>query len=190
MVKYLLGILTIVIMVAVAYGGILFFDFVGIIHKNDLIFTAVANLTGLEDLQEHYELGQKRSQVLKKKEKELETKEQQLVTREQKLEADYIEFEKQKQLWFKEHPLAKQPGQKSAAAPNQPLTVDDPKLKNYLATIGGMKAEKAAAVIQKLPDETVFLIFDQLRSSQASKLMENLPPEYLSRLTESRLKRK
>lgn len=190
MVKYLLGILTVVIIVAVAYGGILFFDFVGVIQKNDLIFAAVAGLTGLEDFQENYELGQKRSQILKQKEKELETKEKQLVTREQKLEGDYAELEKQQQLWFKEHPIGEQPGQKSATSPNQPLAADDPKLKNYLATIGAMKAEKAAAVIQKLPDETVFLIFDQLRPNQASKLMENLPPEYLSRLTESRLRRK
>ncbi|HYH02619.1 MAG TPA: hypothetical protein VEC37_05925 [Bacillota bacterium] len=185
--KYLLGILTVIIIVAVGCGGILIFDLVGIVKKNDLIFTAVEQLTGLKNFQENYELGQKRSRVLKKKETELVTKEKRLASREQRLEADLAELENQKQLWFKEHPIVKQPEPKSVVAQNKPRTEDDPKLKNYLATIGAMKAEKAAAVIQKLPDETVFLIFDQLRANQASKLMENLPPEYLTRLTEARL---
>jgi flagellar motility protein MotE (MotC chaperone) len=50
-----------------------------------------------------------------------------------------------------------------------------------------MKPKQAAAVIQKLPEETVFTIFDQLRPHQVTKIMENLPESYLAKLTQDRL---
>ncbi|HEY8462553.1 MAG TPA: hypothetical protein VIM29_00750 [Bacillota bacterium] len=182
--KYLLGVLTVVIIIAVMYGGIILFDWLGVVSREDLLFATFESLTGLEDLQENYELGQKRSQLFKKRENELKAEAKRLAERAAQLEGDRAELENQKQQWLQNHPRP------ASSQTEQPSATADPGLKNYLATIGTMKPEKAAAVIQKLPDETVFLIFDQLRANQVSKLMEKLPSEYLIRLTENRLKQR
>jgi hypothetical protein len=186
--KFFLGMAAVLLAIAVAVGCLWLFDLVGVIKMNDLILNEAGQLTGLNNLAANYELGQKRSAVLQKKEMELTRKERQLAARETKLQTDFTELQDQKQLWLKER------SQATKAEPTMGKTgvnvspTSDPAVKNYLATIGAMKAEKAAAVMQKLPDATVLLIFDQLRTNQAAKLMESLPAEYLTRLTKARLR--
>jgi flagellar motility protein MotE (MotC chaperone) len=185
--KYLLGLATVLIAVLVAWGCLCLFDLVGVVKMNDLILNEVGKLTGLNDLAANYELGKKHSAILQKKEQELLNKEKQLAVRESKLQYDLTELEDQKQLWIKEHPQGAQKAQTTGKSSSIAQSALEPKVKNYLATIGAMRPEKAAAVIRKLPDETVLLIFEGLRTKQAAKLMENLPSEYLTRLTKARL---
>jgi flagellar motility protein MotE (MotC chaperone) len=186
--KYFLGVATIFIVVVVAVGCLWLFDLVGVVKMDDLILNETGKLLGKKDLAVNYELGKKRSAVLQKKESELNNKEHQLVVRETKLQTDFTELQDQKQLWLKERSQAVQVKPADGKSSVNASPTPDPTVKTYLATIGAMKAEKAAAVIQELPDETVFLIFNQLRTNQAAKLMESLPPEYLTRLTKARVR--
>jgi flagellar motility protein MotE (MotC chaperone) len=186
--KYFLGVATILIVAGVAVGCLWLFDLVGVVKMDDLILNETGKLLGKKDLAVNYELGKKRSAVLQKKESELDNKEHQLAVRETKLQTDFTELQDQKQLWLKERPQAVQVKPEDGKSSVKASPTPDPTVKTYLATIGAMKAEKAAAVIQKLPDETVFLIFNQLRTNQAAKLMESLPPEYLTRLTKARVR--
>jgi flagellar motility protein MotE (MotC chaperone) len=185
--KFFLGIATVLLVIVVAVGCLWLFDLVGVIKMNDLILNEAGKLTGMKKLAVNYELGKKRSAVLQKKEMELTTKERQLAARETKLQKNFTELEDQKQLWLKEHSQTVQAIQTNGITGAKASPASDRSVKNYLATIGAMKVDKAAAVMQKLPDETVLLIFDQLRTNQAAKLMESLPAEYLTRLTKARL---
>jgi flagellar motility protein MotE (MotC chaperone) len=187
--KYLLGVVTVLIMIGVAAGSLYLCDLVGVIKLQDLVLTETGRLLGIEDLAFTYELGKKHSDVLQKKEDELAKRERRLAARETQLQLDVTELQDQKQLWLKERSKADSVKLSRAKNSSGPLATPDPALKNYLEIIGAMKAEKAAAVIQKLPDEIVFLILNQLRTQQAAKLMENLPPDYLTRLTKARVKK-
>lgn len=190
--KFLLGFFTFVLLAGLGYGSILVVDALDLVKKEDLILMGVERLTGIKKFKEIYEIGKKRSAVLQQKENELGQKEARLVAKEKRLvsrqteyDAEFAALEKQKQTWLKEHPPVSAP--KTVASQKANPGITDSTLKTYLATIGAMKPEKAAAVIQKLPEETVFAIFDQLRTSQASKVMENLPAEYLTRITQTRV---
>jgi flagellar motility protein MotE (MotC chaperone) len=186
--KFLLGIATVLIVIGVAVGCLWLGDLVGILELKQLILNETGRLTGIKNLAETYELGKKQSAVLEKKEFELAKKERQLIARETKLQTEFTELQDQKQSWIKERSKTAPVQPPKGKITPRPDATPDPTLKTYLATIGAMKAEKAAAVMQNLPDETVFLILDQLRKQQAAKLMENLPPEYLTRITKARLK--
>jgi flagellar motility protein MotE (MotC chaperone) len=183
--KYFLGIFTVVLLIAVGVGCIWLFDFVGLIALDDLAIRAAGNIPGLSDLPVSYSLGKKRSEVLKKKEDGLIAREKRLEADRNKLEEEISAFATEKKQWLKERNTL------SKAAPagtaNTPAELD-PAVKKYLATVGAMKPAKAAAVIKQLPDVTVFALFDQLKSAQAAKIMENLPPEYLTRITQARVK--
>lgn len=183
--KYFLGIFTVVLLIAVGAGCIWLFDFVGLIALDDLAIRAAGNIPGLSDLPTSYSLGKKRSVVLKKKEDELTVREKRLKADRNKLEEEIGAFANEKKQWLKERNTL------SKAAPGQSANTPaelEPAVKKYLATVGAMKPAKAAAVIQKLPDATAFALFDQLKSAQAAKIMENLPPEYLTRITQARVK--
>jgi flagellar motility protein MotE (MotC chaperone) len=183
--KYCLGIFTVILLIVVGAGCIWLFDFAGLIAFDDLAIRAVSNIPGLSDLPVSYSLGQKRSVVLKKKEDGLAAREKRLAADRNKLDEEISAFETEKKQWLKErNALSKAAPAKSA---NTPAELD-PAVKKSLATVGAMKPAKAAAVIQQLPDATVFALFDQLKSAQAAKIMENLPPEYLSRITKARVK--
>jgi flagellar motility protein MotE (MotC chaperone) len=186
--KYFLGIATVFIVGLVAWGCLWLFDLVGVVKMNDLILNEVGKMTGLNNLAANYELGKKQSKVLQKKEKELANQEKQLAARETKLQDDLTDLQDQKQLWIKERSQAAKKEQTKGNLPAKTPAALEPEVKNYLSTIGAMKPEKAAAVIRKLPDETALLIFEGLRTKQAAKLMESLPPEYLIRLTGKRLR--
>jgi flagellar motility protein MotE (MotC chaperone) len=182
--KYFLGVFTVVLLLALGAGCIWLFDFVGVIALDDLALRAVGSLPGLSDLPASYALGKKRSLVLKQKEEELMAREKRLAAGRNKLEEDSNALATEKKQWLKERNVLSQ------AVPGQSLQTPaglDPAVKKYLAMVGAMKPAKAAAVIQQLPDATVFLLLDQLKSAQATKIMESLPPGYLTRITRARL---
>jgi flagellar motility protein MotE (MotC chaperone) len=163
------------------------FDFKGV------ILHTVSLLPGLHDLPYNYDLGSKRSELWQEKDQELKTREQKLIAAQEKLAADRNNFAREQNQWERDHPAnqpkttAKQTGNPIVPGSiNQPLT-SDAKIKEYLTMLGKMKPRQAAVVIQKLPEETVFTIFDQLNQYQVIKIMENLPEDYLAKLTQDRL---
>ncbi len=168
----------------------------GIVDTKQLILQAASLYPGLQDLSKSYELGEKRGEMLAQSEQELRSREQKLKDAQDQLEADRNQFENDKNKWQNEHPVTA--GSKYTPTPNYayvnppmpgkfPPPTSDQKLKDYLTRVGAMKPKQAALVIQKLPEETVFTIFDQLRPFQVTKIMENLPEDYLAKLTQDRL---
>lgn len=115
-----------------------------------------------------------------------------LLADQKKLDKAESDFAYRQNKWLDEHPggLPKKTGQSDyVAVPgniNPPVT-SDAKIKEYLTMLGKMKPKQAAMIIQKLPEETVFTIFDQLNQYQVIKIMENLPEDYLAKLTQDRL---
>jgi flagellar motility protein MotE (MotC chaperone) len=182
--KYFLGVFTVILLIVLGAGGIWLFDFAGVIALDDLAIRSAANLPGLSDLPASYALGKKRSVVLKKKEEELVAREKRLAAERNKLEEDSNALVTEKKQWLKERNTLFKAASGQSTQTSEGL---DPAVKKYLATVGAMKPAKAAAVIQQLPDATVFALFDQLKSARASKIMENLPAEYLTRITRARM---
>jgi hypothetical protein len=122
----------------------------------------------------------------------LQDDQKKLLTDQKKLDKAESDFAFRQNKWLDEHPggLPKKNGQSDyVAVPgnvNPPITSDS-KIKEYLTMLGKMKPKQAAMIIQKLPEETVFTIFDQLNQYQVIKIMENLPEDYLAKLTQDRL---
>lgn len=179
-----------ILIILVALGltlGIL--NFLGIIDVKSLFIQGISFVPGLNDLADNYELGRKRSKLLGEREADLSA-------REEKLQKDLVKLTEEKDLfldekftWEREHPVSAKlvgtPG--SSAAQKAALAKEEAKVKQYLSMLGSMKPKKAAMVIQKLPEETVYLIFDQLQKSQVTRILENMPEEYLAKLTQDRL---
>jgi flagellar motility protein MotE (MotC chaperone) len=147
----------------------------------------------LGDLPQSYELGKKRGELLAKKEKELRDREAKLKKDQAQLAADRNQLNDEKNNWLNQHPQTNAKFIPAANIVNPPMPgrfappTSDQKLKDYLTRVGMMKPKQAAAVIQKLPEETVFAIFDQLRPYQVTEIMNNLPEAYLAKLTQDRL---
>lgn len=183
--RFFLGVLTPIALILIVILGLWVSDLLGFVQINDLALDAVGLLPGMKTVKDDYELGKERSVVLQEKEDQLRGWESKLKTSEAKLKEDTAQFENEKLEWEKQH-LLKTDGPvspKQAAAPG----TADLELKKYLSIIGGMKPEKAAAVVQQLPEDTVLLLLKQLRPSQAAKILENLPPEYVVHLTKKRI---
>ena len=111
---------------------------------------------------------------------------------ERRLAKERSDFKFLQNKWADEHPggLPKKNAQSDyVAVPGNvnPPVSSDAKIKEYLTMLGKMKPKQAAMIIQKLPEETVFTIFDQLNQYQVIKIMENLPEDYLAKLTQDRL---
>lgn len=164
-------------------------NFMGIIDVKSLFLQGLSFVPGLNDLADNYELGEKRSKLLGEREADLQAREEQLQKDLAKLTEEQDLFLDEKFIWEREHPVTdKTDGtSKPSAVQKAVLAKEEAKLKYYLATIGSMKPKKAAMVIQKLPEDTVYLIFDQLQKSQVTKILENMPEEYLAKLTQDRL---
>lgn len=163
-------------------------SFMGIIDVKSLFLQGFSFIPGLTDLAESYELGQKRGKLLGEKEADLQAREEQLQKDLAKLAEEKDLFLDEKFLWEREHPADKPAGTTApSAAQKAALAKEEAKLKYYLATLGSMKPKNAAMVIQKLPEDTVYQIFDQLQQSQVRKILENMPAEYLAKLTQDRL---
>lgn len=183
--RFFLGVITMLLILVLTVSGFWLLDLAGVIKLNKMVLNLVSSLPGLEDLTENYELGKKRSEVLAKKEQDLKSWQSKLKLLESKLVEATANFETEKLKWEKEH-LAKvnsSKGNDGKKAPANPVSNID----KYLAMVGGMKPAKAAAVLQKLPQETSALILERLRANQAAKIMENLPAEYVAELTQKRI---
>lgn len=165
------------------------FNFLGVLNVKDLFIKGLSYIPGLGDLYDNYELGKKRSKLLSEREAELKAREEQLQRDLAKLEEEQDLLLAEKLAWEREHPVSVGPDGtvRPSAAQKALLAKEEAKLKHYLATLGSMKPKNAAMVIQKLPEDTIYLIFDQLQQSQVRKILENMPAEYLAKLTQDRL---
>ena len=164
----------------------------GVVDIKTTFLQTVSFIPGLNDLADNYELGNKRNQILQQRENDIKKREALLANAQKKLAQDRDSFTNEQNQWLNDHPVTKKPtttttgNNNGPSYINQPLT-SDAKIKDYLSMLGKMKPRQAASVIQKLPEETVFTIFDQLNHFQVIKIMENLPEDYLAKLTQDRL---
>lgn len=164
-------------------------NFMGIVDVKELFLQGLSFVPGLNDFAENYELGKKRSKLLNEREADLKAREEQLQKDLAKLAEEQDLFLDEKFTWERQRPVSNETAgmSKSSATKKAVLAKEEAKLKYYLATLGSMKPKKAAMVIQKLPEDTVYLIFDQLQKGQVTKILENMPEEYLAKLTQDRL---
>ena len=198
--RFVVGFLVLPVLLAAGLGVLWILNQFGVVSYQKLVLEAAGGTFGIKDLAANYDLGKKRSAILKSRTSELQQQAQQLRSQASKLTNERSNFETTRSDWEKAHPAATatQPatalgglaqsnavaGARDSKSQSPPA---DPKDQQFLATIGGMKPPKAAAVIQKLPENTVYLIFDQLDARQVSKIMENLPADFLAKLTQERL---
>ncbi len=192
MVEVLLKIGKFLLVVALIYFGLWALNQTGIVDSKNVFLQTASLIPGLNDLADNYELGSKRNTLLKQKEDRLKAQEEQLIADQEKLAADRDRFEDEQNQWRNAQPASTAPKtvrtDNDTVVPgiNQPATPEE-KIKEYLNMLGKMKPKQAASVIQKLPEETVFTIFEQLNQFQVIKIMENLPEDYLAKLTQDRL---
>jgi flagellar motility protein MotE (MotC chaperone) len=192
--QFFSGFSKVILVAALAYFILWGLNQFGVIDSKALILQTASLFPHLEDLPQSYELGKKRSELLAQKENDLRAREQKLKNEQAQLAVDRNQLNNEKNNWQNQHPVTTaatyvpKPYIVNPPMPGRfaPLTADQ-KLKDYLTRVGSMKPKQAAAVIQKLPEETVFAIFDQLRPFQVSQIMENLPEAYLAKLTQDRL---
>ena len=179
-----------IIIILLAIGLVLgILNIMGVINVKDLFIQGLSYIPGLEDLAENYELGKRRSKLLDEREAALQAREEQLQRDQAKLAEEQDLLLAEKIAWEREQPVSAGTAEtaKLTAAQKEALAKEEAKLKYYLATLGSMKPKNAAMVIQKLPEDTIYLIFDQLQQSQVRKILEKMPPEYLAKLTQDRL---
>ena len=186
--RLLFGLVKTVLVVGIIFFMLWGLNQFGVISLKPILLQSLSLLPGFEDLNTNYELGKKRSELLQRREYDLQGGQKKLQKAVAKLEVDRFTFEQEKLAWEKQNPV------KNVLAANgqvisdpQVLKAEQAKINQYLTTLGSMKPKQAAAVIQKLPEQTVFMIFDQLRSNQVTKIMENLPVDYMAKLTQTRL---
>jgi flagellar motility protein MotE (MotC chaperone) len=191
--QFFSGFTKFILVIALAYFILWGLNQFGVIDSKTLIIQTASLFPHLGDLPQSYELGKKRSELLVKKEKILRDLEAKLKKDQAQLAVNRNQLNEEKNKWQNEHPQTNAKFIPTANIVNPPMPgrfappTSDQKLKDYLTRVGTMKPKQAAAVIQKLPEETVFTIFDQLRPYQVTKIMENLPEAYLARLTQDRL---
>jgi flagellar motility protein MotE (MotC chaperone) len=181
------------LVMALIYFGLWALNQFGVIDSKTVFLQTAGLIPGLRDLNENYKLGSKRSILLQQREADLKAREKNLADEKMKLAQARADFANEQIQWNRNHPAAanQKPGQTitGVVVPgsiNQTAT-SDTKIKEYLTMLGKMKPKQAAGVIQKLPEQTVFTIFDQLNQYQVTKIMENLPEDYLAKLTQDRL---
>lgn len=199
--RFILGFVSAILVLALGLGVIWGLDRFGIIRANTLILKTVSQYPGLKDLAASYELGKKQSAVLDTKVADLRKQQQKLKMEKDKFSQEQVAFDEEKLAWEKAHtdaahpdtavPVATTTTGTTQTASKQPLNQltkeEESKLKQYMGTLGAMKPDKAALVIQKLPENITYLIFEQTSDRQVSKIMENLPPDYLAKLTQDRM---
>jgi flagellar motility protein MotE (MotC chaperone) len=162
-----------------------------VVDVQTMLVQAASYVPGWGDLADNYNLGKNRNGLLKQREIAVANQEKDLKDAQSKLKDDQERFKEEKYQWEKDHPLTVKttpvPYLRDAFGKPKTLTTEESKVQEYLSMVGNMKPKQAAAVIQKLPEATVFQIFDQLRPNQVTKIMENLPEDYLAKLTQDRL---
>lgn len=195
--KFALGFIVALLIIALGLGVLWGLDRFGIVNSKNLILQGISYYPGLKDLSAAYDLGQKQSAVLEQRVKELQNLAQKLKMEQSKLHRERTAFDETKLNWEKQHLLPANPTLPAvqAAAPAQsppqgskgPTKEEEAKLKAYLATIGAMKPEMAARVLQKLPENITFQILEQTPDRNVTKIMEFMPPEYVAALTRDRV---
>jgi flagellar motility protein MotE (MotC chaperone) len=193
MVQVLYKIGKFLLVMALIYFGLWALNQFGVIDCKTVFLQTAGLIPGLRDLNENYKLGSKRSILLRQREDDLKTREKNLADDKMKLAQARADFANEQIQWNRNHLAAAnlKPGQTTTGvvvpgSVNQ-SAASDAKIKEYLTMLGKMKPKQAAGVIQKLPEQTVFTIFDQLNQYQVTKIMENLPEDYLAKLTQDRL---
>jgi hypothetical protein len=193
MAEVLARVFKVVLIIGLLWFGLWVLGQFGVIQMKSVVLDLVSCYPGLSDLVPSYELGQKQSALLKQQREQLRQDRKKLDADLDQYQRDKDAFEKEKLQWTIAHPSTTPRGSVASnnnkLVPGQlnPLKTSDQKIKDYLALVGTMRPKQAAAVIQKLPEETIFMIFDQLRRDQVVKIMENLPESFLSKLTMDRL---
>lgn len=181
--RFFLGFLTPLVLAILVGLGIWACDLLGFLEMEKLVLDLAGGFPGLHDLAENYEVGRAQTDLLKRREAQLAERETRLRVTEKQLEeraAAVEQAERQQRQAVEARAQAKSEASQGEAEL-------DAETKKYLAVVGGMKPDKAAVVLQGLPEETAYLILTQLRASQASKILENLPAEYVITLTEKRV---
>ena len=183
--RFLKGGLSLALILALLWGLNQF----KIIDSKGLILQAASLFPGLNRLPQTYALGQKRNLQLSAKDKKLRALQAKLAAENNALQNAKLQLQKQQSKAV----ASPTPPPNQSQYVNMPTVLKFPpptsaeKLNSYLNTIGNMQPAEAAAVIQKLPEQTVYLIFDQLRPYRVSRIMEKLPAAYLATLSQDRL---
>lgn len=188
--RILSGIAVIALILLVFGVGFWAMDELGLMDIKTVSLGIASILPGLNDVERNYTLGENRQKILEKQQKELEKKKRLLDQKESQLQADRLVFEQEKADWERIHagstPTPTPRDWRRSLGPF-PSPEPDAKVNEFLATVGRMNAKEAAAVLQKMPEETVFKIFNQLSPYHVTRIMEQLPEKYLAQLTRSRL---
>lgn len=188
MAEVLAKVFKVVLIIGLIWFGIWTLTQFGMFSMKDVILGLVSCLPELSDAKTSYELGQKQGALLKQQREKIKQDQKELDVAKAKLLRDQDTFKREQDLWYFAHPSTTPGG---ASNNNKfalnPTRTPDKKIKEYLSLLGQMRPKQAASVIQKLPEETIFMIFDQLRRDQVVKIMENLPESFLSKLTMDRL---
>ncbi|TCL66544.1 flagellar motility protein MotE (MotC chaperone) [Hydrogenispora ethanolica] len=187
MVRFFIGLVVVPALLAAGLGGLWILNQFGVVPYQQVVLQTVGGIAGIKDLADTYELGKKRSAILKSREQELRQRQQHLQTQTARLDDERSIFKTTRDKWEKAHPEATAEASPAGSAKDSQNIQADPKGKEFLVTIGGMKPQKAAEVIQKLPEETVYMILDGLEARRVAKIMENLPADYLAKLAQERL---
>lgn len=194
MVQVLLRILKVMAVLAIICFGLWALNQFGVIDIKTVVLQTLSQVPGWNDLADNYELGNKRNSLWQERDQNLKARELKLIAAQQRLARDRDSFTNDRNQWNNSHPTTRtatpsQTGNTVVPGSITPPLTSDAKIKEYLTMLGSMKPKQAAVVIQKLPEETVFAIFDQLSQFQVIKIMENLPEDYLAKLTQDRLNR-
>lgn len=188
--RFLLGMFVPILIVALLVFALWVFDALNLVDVNKEILTLVGKIPGYENLEENYEIGKQRSKVLKekemelvdredkinKKDAELKKKEEELALLEQALEDERLKREAQKI-----------PVVASGNKGEQVLTAYEEEVQHYIEIVSGMKAENAAAFMQKLSYDLTWDILQRVQTSQAKKIMDKLPTPYVTTLTQRKV---
>lgn len=185
--RFFLGFLTPLVLAILVGLGIWGSDLFGFLDMETLVLEWTGRLLNLENLAENYEVGRGQTDFLRQMEARLQERETRLRVREGQLEERAAALEQAELRNQRAAEALAQTQREASTATVEASQALDGETKKYLAMVGGMKPEKAAAVLQGLPQETAYLILTQLRASQSSKILENLPAEYVIALTEKRV---
>ncbi len=189
MARFIFGMLVFPVLLGFGLLVLFILNLFGVVSFQKTVLWAVEKTFQVPKLVENYELGKKKSDFWLQKEEDFSYRDAQLKEREAKLDEERVAFETLKSRWEKDNPTIGAEGPKPVMVDAvKPLeTMKDANVQQFLARLGRMKPQKAAAVVEKLPEENVQQIIDELDERQATKIMEYLSPELLARLTQERL---
>jgi flagellar motility protein MotE (MotC chaperone) len=189
MARFIFGMFVFPVLLGLGLLILFILNLFGVVSFQKTILFAVEQTFRVPKLVENYELGKKKDDFWRQKEEDFSFREARLKERETKLDEDQTAFETLKSRWEKDNPRVGAEGSKPAMidAVKPAEAIKDASVQQFLTRLGRMKPQKAAAVLEKLPEVDVLQIIDGLDERQATKIMEYLSPELLARLTQERL---